>query len=63
MKQPKLEDFIKQNANSTEKDYKTKYIGLYKNHHRKLKVLFNKSTTKAKSNQVDKTLARLILAG
>ncbi len=61
--QPTLEAFLKQNANSTEKDYRTKYIGSYRNHHRKIRAIFNQKTTKFKNNQVDYTLGRVIISG
>lgn len=59
--QPSLERFLKENPNQTKKDYETKFIGNYKNHHRKIKAVFNSPRIlKQKNNQVDLALARVI---
>jgi hypothetical protein len=64
MQQPTLSDFLKQNPNQTEKDYSTRFIGRYKNHHRKIKRMFHSlKTTKFKNNQVDFEFGRVIISG
>ena len=60
--QPSLAKFLKDNPRATAKDYETKYIGDYKNHHRKIRSAFySPRISKQKDNQVSSGLARTIL--
>ncbi len=60
--QPTLAKFLKDNPSKSANDYKTMYVGDYKNHHRKIKSVFHSPRIlKQRDKQVDSSLARAIL--